>query len=106
MAKPDVHLRGVVTTINRDFLQNWVQDQIEQTLSDRWTDFAQSFDGQQVDIDWAGLQVQLEKDLQRAIRRELQCQPTVTLLMPTPEEPVKVADGRRRRRTAAAPVAS
>jgi ribonuclease J len=26
--------------------------------------------------------------------------------MPTPEEPVKAADGRRRRRTTAAPVAS
>jgi ribonuclease J len=106
MTKPDIHLRGVVTTIDRYFLQNWVQEQIEQMLSDRWTDFAQSFDEQQVDVDWAGLQLQLEKDLQRAIRRELQCQPTVTLLMPTPEEPAKVADGRRRRRTAAAPVAS
>lgn len=106
MTKPDIHLRGVVTTINRDLLQKWVQEQIEQVLGDRWTNFAQSFDGQEVDIDWAGLQVQLEKDLQRAIRRELQCQPTVTLLMPIPEEPVKAADGRRRRRTTAAPVAS
>ena len=106
MTKPDIHLRGVVTTINRDLLQKWVQEQIEQILSDRWTDFGRSFDGQEVDIDWTGLQVQLEKDLQRAIRRELQCQPTVTLLMPIPEEPVKAADGRRRRRTTAAPVAS
>jgi ribonuclease J len=106
ITKPDIHLRGVVTTIDRDFLQKWAHEQIEQILSDRWADFAQSFDGQPVEIDWAGLQAQLEKDLQRAIRRELQCQPTVTLLMPTPEEPVKAADGRRRRRTTAAPVAS
>jgi ribonuclease J len=106
ITKPDIHLRGVVTTIDRDFLQKWAHEQIEQILSDRWADFAQSFDGQPVEIDWAGLQAQLDKDLQRAIRRELQCQPTVTLLMPTPEEPVKAADGRRRRRTTAAPVAS
>jgi len=101
LTKPEIHLRGVVTTMERSLLQKWIQERIEEVLSDRWSEFAQSFDGQQVDVDWAGLQVQLERELKRAIRRELQRQPTVTLLLPTPEEPVKVADGRRRRRTAA-----
>jgi ribonuclease J len=105
LTKPEIHVRGVVTSMERSLLQRWVQERIEEVLSSRWSDFAQSSDGQQ-DVDWAGLQVQLERELQRAIRRELQSQPTVTLLMPTPEEPVKVADGRRRRRTAAAQVAS
>ena len=91
--------------MERSLLRRWVQERIEEVLSSRWSDFAQTSDGQQ-DVDWAGLQVQLERELQRAIRRELQSQPTVTLLMSTPEEPVKVADGRRRRRTAAAQVAS
>jgi ribonuclease J len=106
LTKPEIHLRGVVTSMQGSVLQKWVQQRIEEVLSDRWSEFAQSFDAQQVDVDWAGLQGHLERELQRAIRRELQCQPTVTLLMPTPEEPVKVADGRRRRRTTAAPVAS
>jgi ribonuclease J len=106
LTKPEIHLRGVVTSMQGSVLQKWVQQRIEEVLSERWSEFAQSFDAQQVDVDWAGLQGHLERELQRAIRRELQCQPTVTLLMPTPEEPVKVADGRRRRRTTAAPVAS
>lgn len=106
LAKPEIHIRGVVTSIERSLLQKWVQERMEEMLRDRWSTFAQSFDGQQVDVDWAGLQTYLERELQRAIRRELQSQPTLTLLMPTPEEPVKVADGRRRRRSAAAQVAS
>lgn len=106
IAKPEIHIRGVVTSIERSLLQKWVQERMEEMLRDRWSTFAQSFDGQQVDVDWAGLQTYLERELQRAIRRELQSQPTLTLLIPTPEEPVKAADGRRRRRSAAAQVAS
>lgn len=101
MMKPEIHLRGVVTSISRSLLEKWVQERMEDVLSDRWSEFAQSFNGEQVQVDWVGLQVQLERELQRAIRRELHCQPSVTLLMQMPEEPVKAADGRRRRRTAA-----
>jgi ribonuclease J len=101
MMKPEIHLRGVVTSLDRSLLQKWVQDQIEQVLSDRWSDFTQSLDGEQVEVDWAGLQVQLERELQRSVRRELHCQPSVTLLMQTPDEPVKSTEGRRRRRTTA-----
>ena len=106
LTKPEIYLQGVVTSMERSLLQKWVQQRIEEILKGRWSDFAQSFDGQPADVDWAGLQAYLERELQRSIRRELQSQPTLTLLMPTPEEPVKVADGRRRRRSAAAPVAS
>ena len=106
LTKPEIYLRGVVTSMERSLLQKWVQQRIEEILKGRWSDFAQSFDGQPADVDWGGLQAHLERELQRSIRRELQSQPTLTLLMPTPEEPVKVADGRRRRRSAAAPVAS
>lgn len=101
MAKPEIHLRGVVTSMERSLLQKWVQEQIEEVLSDRWLDFARYPDGEQAEVDWVGLQVQLERALQRAIRRELQCQPSITLLMQTADEPVKATDGRRRRRTTA-----
>ena len=59
-----------------------------------------------VDVDWVGVQVQLERELQRQIRRELQTQPTVTLLLQSPDEPAKALDGRRRRRTTAPQVAA
>ncbi|MBD2415023.1 ribonuclease J [Nostoc calcicola FACHB-389] len=106
LAKPEIHLRGVVTSLERSLVQTWVKQRIEEILTVRWTEFAPS-EGEAADIDWGGLQGTLERELQRSIRRELQCQPSVTLLMQIPEEPpVKVADGRRRRTRTAAQVAS
>ncbi len=106
LAKPEIHLRGVVTSLERSLLQKWVQQRIEEILTVRWSEFAAG-EGEAADIDWGGLQGTLERELQRSIRRELQCQPSVTLLMQIPEEPpVKVADGRRRRTRTAAQVAS
>lgn len=98
MAKPEIHLRGVVTTMERALLQKWVQELLEEVLTNRFNDFTH-FDTEQVEVDWAGLQVQLERELQRSIRRELNCHPSVTLLMQTPDEPIKSVG--RRRRTAA-----
>jgi len=108
MAKPEIHLRGVVTSLERSLLQKWVQQRIEEILGVRWSEFA-SLEGEQPEVDWGGLQGTLERELARSIRRELQCQPTVTLLMQIPDEPeppLKVTDGRRRRTRTAAQVAS
>ncbi|MBD6614955.1 ribonuclease J [Komarekiella sp. 'clone 1'] len=106
MAKPEIHLRGVVTSMERSLVQKWVQQRIEEILTVRWSEFAAP-ESEAADIDWGGLQGTLERELQRSIRRELQCQPSVTLLMQIPDEPpVKVADGRRRRTRTAAQVAS
>ncbi len=100
MAKPEIHLRGVVASMERTLLQKWVQERIEQVLSERFSEFAQPpFEREQTEVDWAGLQVQLERELQRSLRRELHCQPSLTLLMQTPDETTKTAG--RRRRTAA-----
>jgi ribonuclease J len=103
MAKPEIHLRGVVTSMERSLLLNWVKQRIEEVLSVRWSEFAQSFEGEQPQVDWGGLQGVLERELARSLKRELHCQPSVTFLMQIPDEPpMKVADGRRRRtRTAA-----
>jgi ribonuclease J len=109
MAKPEIHLRGVVTSIERSLLQKWVQQRIEEILTVRWSEFSNpGFESEQSEMDWGGLQGMLERELQRSIRKELQCQPSVTLLMQIPDEPpVKVAtDGRRRRTRTAAQVAS
>lgn len=110
-AKPEIHLRGVVTSIDRSILQKLITQTIETLLSDRWSDFAKPFAPGQVEVDWVGVQVQLERALQRQVRRELQSNPMLVFLMQTPEEPivktqpvetqaVKVT-GRRRPRTAA-----
>ncbi|HEY9665990.1 MAG TPA: ribonuclease J, partial [Coleofasciculaceae cyanobacterium] len=99
LAKPEMHLRGVVSSVERSLLEGLVVRTIERTLNDRWTDFAKSFDGNEIDIDWAGLRVQIEGDLQRLARRELQSHPLVVFLLQAPEEPTLKVTGRRRRST-------
>ncbi|NJR50039.1 MAG: ribonuclease J [Leptolyngbyaceae cyanobacterium CSU_1_3] len=98
-AKPELHLSGVVTTIERALLQNKVEDAIEITLRDRWSEFARDLDGQ-IEVDWAGLQVQIERELQRLLRRELQSNPLLVFLMQNPE-PAMVKSAPTRQRAAA-----
>lgn len=97
IAQPEVHLRGVVTTIERSLLQKLVARTIESLLSDRWREFARPMDEGRVEVDWAGVQAQIESALQRLLKRELQSKPLLVFLMQTPEEsPVKATAGRRR----------
>lgn len=115
LARPELHMRGVVTSMEKSILQKWVKQKVDEILAGRWEEFAQTIDNK-LEVDWGGLQTLIERDLARSLRRELQCQASVTLLLQVPEESaptsVKVAatpvnDGRRRRtRTAAQQVAS
>jgi ribonuclease J len=83
IAPPEIHLRGVVTTITKKDLQTKVADTIERVVSDLWTEFARSFDGKEVDMDWGGLQTQFEQEISRTLRRELQSAPLLVLLLQT-----------------------
>ncbi|MCU0549467.1 MAG: ribonuclease J [Leptolyngbya sp. Prado105] len=98
-AKPDVHLRGVVTSMNPEQLQVRIQASIEAVLSDRWKEFYSTFEGR-VEIDWAGLEVQIEREIHRLLRRELQSNPMLVFLMQTPEAAVVKATPTRQRATA------
>lgn len=100
LAKPEIHLRGVVASVEKTLLQRLVERTIEKTLSDRWKDFTKSFDGSEIDVDWVGLQVQIEGDLKRLARRELQSSPIMVFLLQSPSEPPVKVTGRRRRSTA------
>jgi len=51
MMKPELHLRGVVTSIDRTLVQSGCKNRLKQSLSDRWTDFARLEWGQ-VEVDW------------------------------------------------------
>ncbi|WNZ44647.1 ribonuclease J [Leptolyngbya boryana CZ1] len=95
-SKPDVHLRGVVTSVNPEQLRTRIQDAIEAVLSDRWKEFYSTFEGR-IEIDWAGLEVQIEREIHRLLRRELQSNPLLVFLMQTPDAPVvKSTPGRTR----------
>ena len=99
ISKPEVHLRGVVTSVEQSLLQKLIQQTIENLLSDRWREFARSFD-EELEVDWAGLQTQIEQSIQRLLRRELQSRPLLVFLMQTPDTPPAKVTGRRRRATA------
>ncbi len=77
-ADPDVHLRGVVTPIEHHAWQAWVRSTLESCLRDRWGEYARN-GGQ--DIDWAGLKAHLERELVRLLRRELQGNAGLLLLI-------------------------
>jgi ribonuclease J len=99
MVQPEVHLRGVVTTVERSLLQQLIVKSIERTLSERWSEFSQSANGEALEVDWAALREEIESHLQRLVRRELQSSPLVIFLLQTPE-PTPTRTYRRRRSTA------
>jgi ribonuclease J len=86
-SRPEMHLRGVVTSADRSQLLADVQETIVITLQDRWKEFARVLPGgTDVDIDWVGLQVQLEKEVNRILRKELQSNPLLVFLMQNPDD--------------------
>ncbi|NEO99646.1 MAG: ribonuclease J [Symploca sp. SIO2E9] len=100
LANPEIHLRGVAAAVEKSLLQQLVLKRIERTLSDRWTEFAKSLENKP-NVDWIGLQEEIERDLQRLARRELQSRPLLVFLLQNPEHPpVKVTGSKRRRSTA------
>lgn len=114
-AKPEIHLRGVCTSLDRGILQKLIAQTIEHVLSDRWSEFAKPLETGLVDVDWVGVQTQIERAVQRLLRRELQSNPLLVFLMQVPEEaevtpqsqqptvepPTVKVTGRRRPRTTA-----
>jgi ribonuclease J len=85
-AVPEIHLRGVVTSIEKTLLQQLIIRTVERTLSERWSDLAQNHGKKsRDDIDWMGLHVEIEGALQRLVRRELTSRPLVVFLLQTPQ---------------------
>ncbi len=101
-SKPEVHLRGVVSAIERPVLQSKAEEAISAVLRDRWKDFTRELEGH-IETDWAGLQVQIERELHRLLKRELQSNPLLVFLMQNPEPAeVKSTAPTRQRSTARA----
>ena len=97
IAKPSVHLRGVVTTVERTSLEARIRQVIEAVLSDRWREFARDYEDDGLDVNWVGLQAQIEMELRRFLKREFMSNPLLVFLFQTPEQPpLKAASSRRR----------
>jgi ribonuclease J len=92
MARPQMHLNGVVSAVEVSLLENLVVKRVESCLADRWTQFARSFESGQIDVDWTGLQIELEQAIQRLVRQELrQSNPSIVIML---QNPVAGSNGR------------
>lgn len=100
LTAPEVHLRGVVTTIAIDKWQAWVQSAVELALRNRWDQYNQADDHS---IDWDGLKSYIERELQGLLRRELQTNATLLMLLQHPQQPTGLkADYAERRKVTVA----
>lgn len=103
-AKPEMHLRGVVSSVDRGMLQTHIQESIAIVLNERWSEFARKLPGNdQIEVDWAGLQIQMEREVARLLRRELQSNPMLVFLMQTPDEAGVAQLSKSRRQATAKP---
>ncbi|MFM6189627.1 MAG: ribonuclease J, partial [Planktothrix sp.] len=82
-------------------IQQQLSQTIENVLTERWTEFARSFGTETKEIDWEGLKTQIERSIQRVLRREIPSNPLLVLLVQTPEEAQSKVTGRRRPRSTA-----
>lgn len=81
---PEVHLRGVVTGLEKSLLKQYVIRSIEQVLAEQWSLFVQP-KGDSVEVDWTGLRIEMEMAIDRLVKRELQSRPLLVFLLQTPE---------------------
>ena len=99
IAPPAIHLRGVATSVEQSLLQQLVGRTVERILSDRWSDFSTTKDGE-TEVNWSEVRLEIEGGLQRLMNRELRSRPLVVFLMQTPEkQPSRTTRKRTRTRS-------
>ena len=85
VAPPRVNLRGVVTAADPRKMSIWTEREISWVLENRWKQFSRQTDGKTPEVDWMGLQREVEVGLGRRMRRELQVEPLLLcLVQPAP----------------------
>ena len=85
VAPPRVNLRGVVSTADSRKLSLWTEREIKWVLENRWKQLSRNTGGKAPDVDWMGVQREVEIGLGRRMRRELQIEPMILcLVQPAP----------------------
>ncbi|MDJ0715028.1 MAG: ribonuclease J [Prochloraceae cyanobacterium] len=99
IATPEIHLRGVVTEVERSLLQQLIIRSIENSLKELGSEFSQNGNGNGLspEIDWKEVREAIQSSLQRLARRELQSRPLVVFLLQIPQKPASTRTYRRRR---------
>ncbi|MEL6221403.1 MAG: ribonuclease J [Cyanobacteria bacterium J06626_14] len=91
MASPEVHIRGVATTVKPERVKRAIERTIETVLSNRWKEFTHIFEKGEIDVDWTKLQAQLEGDIRKALRGDLKGHPMIVLMLQKPSKPASLA---------------
>jgi ribonuclease J len=84
LARPQLNFSGVVMSVEPNLVNNLAVKRIESTIADRWGNFARNLEPGKLDIDWAGLRIELEMTLKRLLHQELKTEPLVMVLLQTP----------------------
>jgi len=85
VAPPRVNLRGVVTAADPRKMSLWTEREISWVLENRWKQLTRQTDGKAPEVDWMGIQREVEVGLGRRMRRELQVEPLILcLVQPAP----------------------
>ena len=78
-------LRGVATSLAPQHVADWTDNEVQWVLDNRWQQLCRGGDDLQ-DVDWVGLQREVELGLQRRLRRELEVEPLIVVVVqPTPK---------------------
>ncbi|TVQ53312.1 MAG: ribonuclease J, partial [Spirulina sp. DLM2.Bin59] len=109
LARPELHLRGVASTLDPEMFRQMVNRAVARVLSERGSEFTgNNNNGGPPEVDWTGLKTEIEGSVIRLIRRELNCRPSVVFLLQTPDVNAAPAthssSPRRRRRSTASAV--
>jgi ribonuclease J len=84
---PEVQLRGVILAADQDRMKDWVAREIAMVLPSRWPEFTRTTEKGEIEVDWPGLQVQIELGMRRRLRRELQSHPLIVVTLQQVEQP-------------------
>jgi ribonuclease J len=85
VAPPRVNLRGVVTTADARKMSLWTEREITWVLENKWKQLCRHTGGKAPEVDWMGVQREVEVGLGRRMRRELQVEPLILcLVQPAP----------------------
>ena len=85
VAPPRVNLRGVVTTADARKMSMWTEREITWVLENKWKQLCRNTGGKAPEVDWMGVQREVEVGLGRRMRRELQVEPLILcLVQPAP----------------------
>mgnify|MGYP001189446336 CR=1 FL=1 len=84
-APPRVSLRGVVTSADPRKMSLWTEKEISWVLENRWKQLSRQTGPKKFEVDWIGVQREIESGLNRRMRRELQVEPLILcLVQPAP----------------------